>query len=122
MVHSSKSDVWQILEASRELVRCRGDVASMDIDGRFRLELSPGAHELRIWYEGHQARRIQGLVVVAGAVQRVSVTLDPAFDRPTVLRAHAATFHADPAIWAFFTGKPDALQHFAEQLNQNGNS
>lgn len=51
--------------------------ATADLDGRFRLELSPGAHELRIWYEGHQARRIQAITVVAGAVQRVNVGLDP---------------------------------------------
>lgn len=56
--------------------------ATADIDGRFRLELAPGAHELRIWYEGHQARRIQSLMVVAGSVQRVNVTLDP--DKATV--------------------------------------
>ena len=56
--------------------------ATADIDGRFRLELSPGAHELRIWYEGHQARRIQSLTVVAGAILRVNVALDP--DKATV--------------------------------------
>ncbi|MEO5731677.1 MAG: carboxypeptidase regulatory-like domain-containing protein, partial [Byssovorax sp.] len=56
--------------------------ATADIDGRFRLELSPGAHELRIWYEGHQARRIQGLTIAAGVVQRVNVGLDP--DKATV--------------------------------------
>ena len=56
--------------------------ATADLDGRFRLELSPGTHEVRIWYEGHQARRIQALTVVAGAVQRVDVGLDP--DKATV--------------------------------------
>jgi len=50
--------------------------ATADLDGRFRLELAPGAHELRIWYEGHAARRVQGLTVVAGTVQRVNVALD----------------------------------------------
>lgn len=50
--------------------------ATADLDGRFRLELSPGTYELRIWYEGHQAQRIQGLTVVAGTVLRANVVLE----------------------------------------------
>jgi len=49
-------------------------------------------------------------------VRLLSVTLDPAFDRPPVLRAHAELFRADPAIWTFLTGTPDALRAFAEQF------
>lgn len=49
-------------------------------------------------------------------VRLLSVTLDPMFDRPPVLRAHAALFRADPAIWTFLTGTPDALKAFAEQF------
>jgi protein SCO1/2 len=49
-------------------------------------------------------------------VRLISVTLDPAFDRPKVLLAHARLFHADPAIWTFLTGKPEALKAFAEQF------
>jgi protein SCO1/2 len=49
-------------------------------------------------------------------VRLISVTLDPAFDRPKVLLAHARLFHADPAIWTFLTGKPEPLKMFAEQF------
>ena len=70
-----------LLDATVSVVGTR-QKATADLDGRFRLELSPGAHELRIWYEGHQARRIQAITVVAGAVQRVNVTLDP--DKATI--------------------------------------
>ena len=49
-------------------------------------------------------------------VRLVSVTLDPAFDRPPVLRKHAELLHADPAIWTFLTGTPEALSAFAGQF------
>jgi protein SCO1/2 len=49
-------------------------------------------------------------------VRLISVTLDPAYDRPPVLQAHARNFQADPAVWTFLTGKPDALQAFATQF------
>lgn len=39
----------------------------------------------------------------AGRVRWVSVTIDPEYDRPEVLRAYAARFDASPA-WAFLTG------------------
>ena len=35
----------------------------------------------------------------------VSVTIDPAYDTPAVLKAHAAHVGADPAIWRFVTGR-----------------
>lgn len=42
-------------------------------------------------------------------VQLVSVSFDPAFDTPAVLKAHATTLGADPAIWTFATGSEDEL-------------
>lgn len=36
-------------------------------------------------------------------VQLVSVSIDPGFDTPAVLRAHADGLEADPAIWHFVT-------------------
>lgn len=39
-----------------------------------------------------------------GRVHLVSVSLDPAFDRPPVLAEHARRAHADPAVWTFLTG------------------
>jgi protein SCO1/2 len=49
-------------------------------------------------------------------VRLVTVTLDPAFDRPPVLAAHAKVYGADPAIWTFLTGDPGEVQAFAEQF------
>jgi len=49
-------------------------------------------------------------------VRLLSVTLDPAYDRPPVLQAQARQFQADPAIWTFLTGAPDAVKAFAEQF------
>jgi protein SCO1/2 len=49
-------------------------------------------------------------------VRLVSVTLDPAFDTPRVLAAHARVYDADPAIWTFLTGDPIAVKKFGEQF------
>jgi protein SCO1/2 len=49
-------------------------------------------------------------------VRLVSVTLDPAFDTPAVLKAHARAFNADPAIWSFLTGPASDVRMFAEQF------
>jgi protein SCO1/2 len=46
-------------------------------------------------------------------VRLVSVTLDPAFDTPAVLKTHAAMLNADPAIWHFVTGEPEEVMAFA---------
>jgi protein SCO1/2 len=45
-------------------------------------------------------------------VQLVSVTLDPEFDTPAVLKKHAQSLKADPAIWHFVTGNRDELSRF----------
>jgi protein SCO1 len=49
-------------------------------------------------------------------VQLVSVSIDPAFDRPPVLKAHAARLGADPHIWRFVTGETDAVDRFGERF------
>ena len=49
-------------------------------------------------------------------VRLISVTLDPAYDTPPVLKAHAKTFQADPKVWSFLTGEPAALDTFAAQF------
>ena len=49
-------------------------------------------------------------------VRLVSVTLDPAFDTPAVLKAHSGVFDADPAVWSFLTGSPPGVRAFAEQF------
>jgi protein SCO1/2 len=49
-------------------------------------------------------------------VRLVTVTLDPEYDTPGVLSRHAARLKADPAIWSFVTGEPDAAAAFARQF------
>jgi protein SCO1/2 len=49
-------------------------------------------------------------------VRLVTVTLDPAYDTPPVLKAHARVFDADPARWSFLTGAPEDLSAFATQF------
>jgi protein SCO1/2 len=50
---------------------------------------------------------------LAGQVQLVSVTFDPAHDTPEVLAAHAAKRRADPDVWTFLTGDQTTIERFA---------
>ena len=49
-------------------------------------------------------------------VRLLTVTLDPAFDRPAILKAYAKRREADPAIWTFLTGEPAVVNTFATQF------
>ena len=49
-------------------------------------------------------------------VRLITVTLDPDFDRPAILKAHARRRDADPAIWTFLTGDPMEVNKFASQF------
>jgi protein SCO1 len=51
-----------------------------------------------------------------GRVQLVSVSFDPAYDTPEVMRRHAAELGADPASWAFVTGDRDDIDRFAARF------
>lgn len=51
--------------------------AIADLDGRYRLELPPGAYQLRIWYEAYKPQRVQEVRVAAGQVLEVDVGLEP---------------------------------------------
>lgn len=57
-------------------------------------------------------------------VRLVSVTLDPAFDTPTVLDAYAKAMGANPERWRFVTGEPPAVARltkaFSIHVEQNG--
>jgi protein SCO1/2 len=53
---------------------------------------------------------------VLADVRLVSMTLDPAFDTPAVLRTHAARVGANPAVWSFLTGEPATVAGFSEQF------
>ena len=49
-------------------------------------------------------------------VRLITMTLDPEFDTPAVLGRHAARLNANPAIWSFVTGEPEAAGRFARQF------
>src|SRR5688572_14244731 len=49
-------------------------------------------------------------------VKLVTMTLDPAFDTPAVLKPYAVARGADPKIWSFLTGDPAEVNRFGSQL------
>jgi protein SCO1/2 len=49
-------------------------------------------------------------------VQLLSISVDPAFDTPAVLAAHARRAGADPAIWSFLTGSREEIEPFAARF------
>ena len=61
-------------------------------------------------------KAIQGDPALAGHVQLLSVSFDPQYDTPPVLKRHAAQLGADPAVWTFATGTPTAIDGFAGHL------
>lgn len=71
--------------------------AIADLDGRFRLELPPGNYELRVFYEMYKAKRVQSIRVVAGALQKIDVTME--LDRAVeeVMEVEAAPERASAA-------------------------
>jgi protein SCO1 len=57
-------------------------------------------------------------------LQLVAVTLDPAFDTPSILDAYAKAKQLDPSRWRLVTGRPDAVatltKAFAVHVERNG--
>ena len=49
-------------------------------------------------------------------VRLLSVSIDPDFDRPAVLKAHAKRLGADPAVWRFVVPPADQLSAFGRQF------
>ena len=49
-------------------------------------------------------------------VRLISVSFDPQFDTPPVLKAHARSLEADPLIWSFVTGERDDITRFAARF------
>ena len=47
-------------------------------------------------------------------VRLVTVTIDPLYDTPEVLREHARTLEADPQLWHFLTGSEAEIGEFAK--------
>lgn len=50
-------------------------------------------------------------------VQLVSVTFDPAYDQPSVLKEYALLHHADLENWAFLTGEKEAIETLTQHVN-----
>ncbi len=53
---------------------------------------------------------------LANRVVLLSVSIDPEFDTPAVLAAHARRAGAEPALWHFATGDRQAIETFAAQF------
>ncbi len=51
-----------------------------------------------------------------GKVHLVTVSFDPAYDTPPVLKAHAKTLGADLSRWTFLTGDRDEIDRFAARF------
>jgi protein SCO1/2 len=49
-------------------------------------------------------------------VRLLSVSIDPGFDTPQVLAGHARRAGADPRVWRFATGEPEAIRGFASRF------
>jgi protein SCO1 len=49
-------------------------------------------------------------------VRLVSVSFDPQFDTPPVMKAHAERLQADPLIWTFVTGEREEVTRFAARF------
>ena len=50
---------------------------------------------------------------LASRVQLLSVSFDPEFDTPEVLKAHASRVGADPSLWSYVTGPREGIDAFA---------
>jgi protein SCO1/2 len=50
---------------------------------------------------------------LGGQISFATISLDPSYDTPAVLRAYAAQIGADPAIWTFLTGAPEEIKGLA---------
>lgn len=61
-------------------------------------------------------RLIAADATLKGRIKLVSVSFDPDNDTPAVLKKHAATLGADPAVWTFFTGDRVTVERFAAKF------
>jgi protein SCO1 len=52
-------------------------------------------------------------------VHLISVTIDPDYDTPQVLAAHARRLKADPSVWHFLTGTRAEVDGFAHQFGMS---
>ena len=60
-----------------------------------------------------QMRDLQAALPSASQAKLVSLTTDPEFDTPSVLKTYAQRFEADPNRWLFLTGTPKQIANLA---------
>ena len=61
-------------------------------------------------------KAIKGDVRLTARVHLVTVSFDPAYDTPAVIRRHAEARGADPAVWSYVTGTPPAIDHLTSRF------
>jgi protein SCO1/2 len=61
-------------------------------------------------------RSVQQSAAMRGRVQLLSVSFDPAYDTPEVLKRHAERLGADTSMWLFLTGDRDAVDRFGARF------
>ena len=52
----------------------------------------------------------------AGKTRLLSITLDPKFDTPEILKSYAQQQKADPQIWTFATGEPAEIDKLTQSF------
>ena len=60
-----------------------------------------------------QMKELQEALPANGQARLVTLTTDPDYDTPAVLKAYAQRFGADPARWTFLTGSKAAIAKLA---------
>jgi protein SCO1/2 len=56
---------------------------------------------------------------LAGKIKLLSISFDPKFDRPEMLRAHARKVDADPRVWRFATAEETIVDRMAAEFGIN---
>ena len=59
---------------------------------------------------------IAGDPALRGKARLLTISFDPEYDTPPVMRAHAKTLAADPQVWTFATGPRDEVELFAARF------
>jgi protein SCO1/2 len=61
-------------------------------------------------------RAVQADPSLRAGVHLVSVTFDPRHDTPAAIKAYAKARGADPRVWSYLTGKPEAIEHVTSRF------
>jgi protein SCO1/2 len=61
------------------------------------------------------SQKLKSMTKVPGNWHFISITFDPEFDSPTMLKAYGESYGYDPAHWSFLTGPADKIGELARQ-------